>query len=684
MSTGKRLFQYAWLFKKTIVLALLMLSVAVGAELTGPFLAKKMIDTHILGIEFPWYETGQRADSVLYRGKWYTREDHLAAGESKGQEVRILQVGRDYYFIDQPLAFDGQRTVADGKLTIESGSRQAVYPAVLLRNQELFAFFGPETSGLLVLAAAYLGLLVAAGLFHYGQKYLLQKSANLVIRKLRMDVFAHIQRLPITYFDNLPAGKVVARVTNDTEAIRELFANVLASFFTSGIYLIGIFIALFVLDVRLALVCLAILPIMAVWIVYYRKRASAFNHVIRARISDINGMINESIQGMPIIQAFRREKETMREFGELNEELFTYQNKMLRLNATASFNLVQLVRNAAFVLFIWYFGGASLGVGTLFSLGVLYAFVDYLNRLFQPITQIVNQLANLEQSLVAAHRVFELLDEEGIEVDSGKIPRYQGSVRFHDVSFAYQDDQYVLKNISFEAWPGETVALVGHTGSGKSSIINLLFRFYDVSSGTITIDGQNVMDVPKQHIRQHMAIVLQEPFLFTGTIRSNVSLDDPAISAEKVEKALCDVGADQLLRTLPRGFDEPVIEKGSTLSLGQRQLISFARALAFDPAILVLDEATANIDTETEGIIQNALEVLKKGRTTFIIAHRLSTIKNADQILVLDRGRIVERGRHEELMEKRGKYYQMYQLQHGQKETQTLVGNAPQLDGSPA
>lgn len=684
MSTGKRLLHYALLFKRTILLALLMLSVAVGAELTGPFLAKKMIDTHILGIEFPWYETEQRSDSVLYREKWYTRQDHLAEGERTGQEVRVLQVGRDYYFLEQPLAFDGQRTIADGKLTIQSGSRQAVYPVLPLSNQELFGFFRPETSGLLVLAAAYLGLLVVAGLFHYGQKILLQKSANLVIRKLRVDVFAHIQRLPITYFDNLPAGKIVARVTNDTEAIRELFANVLASFFTSGIYLIGIFVALFLLDVRLALVCLLILPIMAVWIVYYRKRASAFNQVIRARISDINGMINESIQGMPIIQAFRREQKTMQEFGELNEELFAYQNKMLRLNATASFNLVQLVRNAAFVLFIWYFGGASLGVGTLFSLGVLYAFVDYLNRLFQPITQIVNQLANFEQSLVAAQRVFELLDEKGTEVDTGTIPCYEGSVRFDDVSFAYQDDQYVLKNISFEAWPGETVALVGHTGSGKSSIINLLFRFYDASRGTISIDGRNVLDLPKQQIRQHMAIVLQDPFLFTGTIRSNVSLDDPDITAEKVEKALRDVGADQLLRTLPRGFDEPVIEKGSTLSLGQRQLISFARALAFDPAILVLDEATASIDTETEGIIQNALEVLKKGRTTFIIAHRLSTIKNADQILVLDRGRIVERGRHDELMEKRGKYYQMYQLQHGQKETQPLVANAARLDSSPA
>jgi ATP-binding cassette subfamily B multidrug efflux pump len=663
MTTGKRLFSYAALFKKTILLALLMLSVAVAAEMTGPFLAKKMIDTHIMGIEFSWYETEQQADAVSYKGKWYTRQDHLVGEASKGKQVRILQVGREYYFIDQALAFDGKRTVEDGKLIVVKGSEQAEYPAQKVSNQELFAFFRPETKGLLLLAAGFFGLLIIASIFHYGQKFMLQKSANQVIQQLRIDVFAHIQRLPITYFDNLPAGKVVARVTNDTEAIRELFANVLSSFFTSGIYLAGIFVALFLLDVRLALVCLTILPIMAVWIYLYRKYASAFNHVIRSRISDINGMINESIQGMPIIQAFRRQKETMHEFDELNEDLFAYQNKMLRLNATASFNLVMLLRNLAFVLFIWYFGGAALGVGSLFSLGVLYAFVDYLNRLFQPITQIVNQLAQLEQALVAAERVFELLDQEGIEVDTGKMPCYQGNVRFDNVSFAYQEDQYVLKNISFEAWPGETVALVGHTGSGKSSIINLLFRFYDVKEGAILIDGANVQDVPKQLIRQHMGIVLQDPFLFTGTIASNVSLNDPKISRERVEKALQDVGAEQLLRTLPKGFDEPVIEKGSTLSAGQRQLISFARALAFDPAILILDEATASIDTETEGIIQQALEVVKKGRTTFIIAHRLSTIKNADQILVLDRGKIVERGKHEELMEKQGKYFQMYQLQ---------------------
>ncbi|MDH4616442.1 ABC transporter ATP-binding protein [Brevibacillus sp. AY1] len=665
MTVGKRLFLVAVQFKKTILLALLMLSIAVAAELTGPFVAKKMIDTHIMGIELPWYETSEQPYAVSYQGKWYTREDHLSETDQRGKEVRILQVGRFYVFVDRPVPLDGERVLGDAELTIVKGNERAVYPAQKLSSQEVFAFFRPETMGLLVLAALYGGLLVIASVFHYGQKFLLQKSANLVIKKLRVDVFAHVQRLPVTYFDHLPAGKIVARVTNDTEAIREMFANVLASFFTSGIYLIGIFIALFLLDVRLALVSLIILPIMLVWILFYRRFATRFNHVIRTRISDINGMINESIQGMPIIQAFRRQKETLREFDELNDDLFAYQNKMLRLNATVSFNMVMLLRNVAFILFIWYFGGASLGVGTLFSLGVLYAFVDYLNRLFQPITQIMNQLANFEQARVAAHRLFELMDEPGIDVEKGSIGRYQGKVSFQNVSFAYLQDQYVLKNISFEASPGETVALVGHTGSGKSSIINLLFRFYEINRGEIQIDGQNILQLPKQFVRQHMAIVLQDPFLFTGTIASNVSLNDPSISRDRVEKALQDVGADLLLRTLPKGLDEPVIEKGSTLSAGQRQLISFVRALAFDPAILVLDEATASIDTETEGIIQQALEVLKKGRTTFMIAHRLSTIKNADQILVLDRGEIVERGRHDDLMELCGKYYHMYQLQQG-------------------
>jgi ATP-binding cassette subfamily B protein len=329
-------------------------------------------------------------------------------------------------------------------------------------------------------------------------------------------------------------------------------------------------------------------------------------------------------------------------------------------------NLVGVIRNIAFMSLIWYFGGASLsGPESAITLGVMYAFVDYLNRLFNPIVNIVNQLPNLETALVSAERVFELLDVEGDDVADGKMDRYQGNVRFEDVWFAYKEGEYVLQGISFEARQGQTIAFVGHTGSGKSSIMNLLFRFYDAQRGRITIDGIDVQKLPRQTMREHMGIVLQDPYLFTGTVASNVSLNDPAISRERVQSALDAVGAEQLLKNLPEGIDEPVIEKGSTLSSGQRQLISFARALAFDPAILILDEATSNIDTETEAVIQDALEVVKQGRTTFVIAHRLSTIKSADLILVLDRGQIVERGDHESLMRQQGKYEQMYRIQQG-------------------
>jgi len=667
MNVGKRLFTYALHYKKIMFVALLMLSVSVAAELTGPFIAKKVIDQHIFGIESRWYEAEKGENAIFYQGKWYKRDRYVAKGEAKGREVRVLQVGRSYYFIDRAITFDGKRSISGGVLTIHRGNESASYRVKKLSNEELRRFYQPEVPHIVYLLCLYFALLMAATVFQYGQRYYLQMTANRIIQQMRKDVFAHIQRLPIGYFDRLPAGKIVARVTNDTEAIRELYVTVLATFFTSMIYITGIFIALFLLDVRLATVCLLLVPILAVWMKVYRKYASEYNHVIRSRLSDINAMINESIQGMTIIQAFRRQKETEREFEELNEAYFTYQNKLLNLNALLSHNLVGVLRNAAFVALIWHFGGNALG-GHAISLGVLYAFVDYLNRLFQPVTGMVNQFANLEQALVAANRVFSLLDEPGDDVYDGEMPRYKGNVVFENVSFGYKEGEYVLKDISFTAKQGETVALVGHTGSGKSSMMNLLFRFYDIQKGRILIDGIDIQTVPKQLVRKQMGIVLQDPFLFTGTIATNVSLHDPSISRDRVEKALRDIGAEPLLKSLPNGADEPVIEKGSTLSSGERQLISFARALAFDPAILVLDEATAHIDTETEAVIQQALDVLKQGRTTFIIAHRLSTIKNADQILVLDRGTIVERGTHDELMKKKGKYYQMYQLQQGEKD----------------
>ncbi|MCL1989494.1 MAG: ABC transporter ATP-binding protein/permease [Defluviitaleaceae bacterium] len=513
------------------------------------------------------------------------------------------------------------------------------------------------------LAILYFGLIATSAIFAYGQRYFLGLSAEKIIKKMRQDVFSHIQTMPIKYFDNLPAGKIVSRITNDTSSARNLYLNILTNFVAGGLQMLGVLIALYVLDVRFALICTLIIPILFIWIKFYRKLATVYNQKIRSRLSDINGMLNESISGMPIIQAFRGEKRTSDEFQEMNEDYYENQRKMLNLDAATGWNMLSVLQNLALLAIVWFFGGQFLQTHTAVSVGLLYTFIDYLNRLFRPIMGIVGQLSTLEASIVSSSRVFELMAEENEILSEQIVPRYAGNVLFEHVDFAYDENNPVLKDITLSAKCGETVALVGHTGSGKSSIMSALFGFYPYQKGRISIDGKDINDIPKQEYRQHMGIVLQDAYLFAGTIASNIGLDNPNISRAKIEAALEAVGAMDFINQLPGGLDAPVLERGSTFSTGQRQLLSFARALAFDPAILILDEATANIDTETEGLIQKALSVLKKGRTTFVIAHRLSTIRDADQILVLDRGEIVERGNHQTLMALKGKYNHMYQLQ---------------------
>lgn len=527
---------------------------------------------------------------------------------------------------------------------------------------------GLEVKPLYLMLGAYLGTVVIFAIFRYTQFYMLQIGSNRIVQKMRKDVYGQLQRLSINYFDRLPAGKVVSRITNDTEAIRELFVTVVSQFAASFMTLIGIFIIMFSLNTWMGFFALIVVPILIVWSIVYRKYASKYNHAIRSRLSDLNGMLNESMNGMTIIQAYGQEKNMKNEFNQINDEHFRYNNKLLFLDSATSHNLVGVVRSIILIAFVWYFGSLEVTGTSIASVGILYAFVEYITRLMNPIMQIVDQFSRLERANVAATRVFELLDYSGEDVSDEKIARYKGHVQFEHVWFAYKNEEYVLKDISIDAKAGETIALVGHTGSGKSSIINLLFRYYDASKGTIKIDGENIENHARQTVRQHMGIVLQDPYLFTGTIASNISLNDERITRKQIEDALVAVGGERVLKNLPKGLDEPVIERGSTLSAGQRQLVSFARALAFDPAILILDEATSNIDSETEEIIQHAMDVLKKGRTTFIIAHRLSTIKNADQILVLDAGEIVERGKHDELLALGGRYSQMYELQSGNKQ----------------
>ncbi|MEV5026957.1 ABC transporter ATP-binding protein [Paenibacillus sp. LPE1-1-1.1] len=525
---------------------------------------------------------------------------------------------------------------------------------------------GGELGPVLWLLALYMGLLLLASIGNFSQSYILQSTALQIIQNMRMDLMRHIQRIPLRYFDNTPIGQIVSRIANDTEAVRDLFMSFMATFVVSFVQLIGIFTALFILDVRLALFCLLLPPIFALIMVVHLKYSKKYITVMRARLSDMNAMINESIVVMPIIQAFRREKVTLEEFEVLNEDRYVNQIKQFRVFSLSSRNIVGTIGSLVTAMVIWYFGRASLETAIMY--GVFYAFIDYLGRIFQPIIGIFDQLTNAQRAFVSAEKVFAILDMEGTEVEEvSQAKKPDGAVKFDNVTFAYKPGENVLKQISFEARKGETVALVGHTGSGKSSIMNLLLGFYEPDKGSISIDGRNIATYSKQELRKHMGIVLQDPYLFAGDIKFNVSLYNKDISIDRVKSVLKDVGAAPFIEQLPNGYDELVVERGSTLSSGQRQLISFARALAFDPSILILDEATASIDSETEGLIQQALRVVSQGRTTLVIAHRLSTIREADQILVLHRGEIVERGNHDALMALEGRYFKMYQLQKGEK-----------------
>lgn len=520
---------------------------------------------------------------------------------------------------------------------------------------------------LIQLLAGYLLINLIGSLFRYISLLQLRKMSNRIVKKMRDQLFDHMHQLPVSYFDQIPAGKVVARITNDTEVLRSNFyVIVISNLMSNIIQIIGAFLALFFLNHTLGLAMLILIPILGIWQHVYTKYASRYNIAMREYISQISGQLNEFVQGMAVIQAFQREGQLQKEFNETVEKWFQTGRKYLLLDSSIAWGLGNLLRNSTILILITTLSAFFLDGRLAISAGLLYAFIDYINRLYDPIEGLVQTITNVQQSLAAGKRVFEFADQPIEKQQEAVIAIKEGNVSFNQVTFGYDPEQAVLHEIDFQVSAGETVALVGHTGSGKSSILNLLFRFYDPQAGTITIDDQVIEAFDRHSVRRSMAIVMQDPYLFTGTIASNIGMNDPSITEEMILSALEKVGAGYLLTRYPKGIHHPVVEKGNEFSSGERQLISFARALVFDPKILILDEATSHVDTETESIIQKAMTVLQKGRTTFMIAHRLSTIKQAEQILVLDQGRIVERGNHASLIQAGGIYQQMYQMQSEQ------------------
>lgn len=527
---------------------------------------------------------------------------------------------------------------------------------------------GKQEINILLLGTIYLVAVLSGALFSYVHVIVLSKIVQKIIHDIRIQLFAHIQRMPLSFFDKNSSGRIMTRVSNDVESLNEMYSGVLVALFKDIFMLAGIIFVMLKMNIRMAMISFTVVPLIIIITFLYNKKARTNFKRLRHLIGQINGFLAENISGMKLVQIFHREKQKYKEFERLNNE---YNNaSMMELMLLALFRpSAELVNSFATSVLIWYclpwiFDGKI-------EIGVLFAFISYVKKFFGPIQDLSDKYNVILSGTVSAERIFEIMDIkeglekpcEGIAVEPDEV---KGEIEFRDVWFSYDNVNWVLKGVSFKINAGETAAFVGATGCGKSTIINLIARFYEIQKGEILLDGINIKDIRLCDLRRCIAVVMQDVFLFTGTVESNIKLRNSNISRQKVEEAAKYANAYEFIQSLPGKFEETVNERGCTFSAGQRQLISFARAIAFDPPVLVLDEATANIDTETELIIQKSLTRISKNRTTLIVAHRLSTIKNADKIIVIHKGRVREIGRHDELMELGGIYKRLNDIQYAQ------------------
>lgn len=530
-----------------------------------------------------------------------------------------------------------------------------------------------DYNGLLIISLILLATLLFQSVVQYFLTYFMQYLGQKIIYDLRSQLFTHIQKLALKFFDKTPIGRIVTRVTNDIESLNALFSSGIVMVFSDIFILIWILGFMFFLDVKLSLVTLSVLPFLIYGTFLFRRKVRESYRDVRLHLARLNSYMQEHITGMNVVQIFNKEKSELKNFSSINSDYKKSNIKSIFYYAVF-FPSVEFISSIAIGLIIWYGGGNV--ISSTLTIGTLFAFIQYTEMFFRPIRDLSEKYNVMQTAMASSERIFKLLDDQTF-VNSPEHPiklnQIKGEIDFKNVWFEYKKDEPVLKDITFNINPGETVAIVGATGAGKTSIINILTRFYDIKSGSILVDGIDIRKINKRELRKHISIVLQDVFLFSGNIRSNISMDNEDISEEQVKKAATLVGADKFIEALPNKYDEIVMERGATLSVGQKQLISFARALAYNPQILILDEATSSVDTETEALIQKAIEKLLVGRTAIVIAHRLSTIQNADKIIVMHKGKIRETGNHQELLAKKGIYYKLYQLQYKDQEITKLA-----------
>jgi len=646
----KRLLKYAKPYWKYLLLAIFLMIIITGLELLRPYLLKVTIDDYINGYKKPMYEmeVNEPYDGTIFNDKKYVKVNSLNIEEEENLNfyplVNIISNNGEYYLGN----FDDD----------------SIDNRVHLDNESYIDFRQPDIKGINKVSIIFLIAIVLAFLLNYAQVMILNYTSQKIVFNIRQEIFSHIQSLSISYFDRNPIGRLITRVTNDTETLNEMYTSVLVTLFKDIFILIGIIFVMLKMNFTLALISFSLVPLILIASIIFRKKIRVIYRLARAQLAKINSTLNENITGMRIIQIFKKENKISKQFDDINNDYLATSKKEIALFAIFRPS-IEVIRSLGIAAITYYGSGKVLS--NVIEFGVLYAFIDYLQRFFEPILDLTEKYNILQSAMASSERIFTILDDNSkIEnpIKPSIFDNMKGNIEFKNVWFAYESDNWILKDISFTINSGDTVAFVGATGAGKSSIINLITRFYDIQKGEILINGINIKEYNKFELRKNIGVVLQDVFLFTGTIEENIRLNNLEITDEKIIEVSKYVNADHFISKLPLNYKEPVMERGATLSSGERQLLAFARTLAYNPSILILDEATSSIDTETEVLIQDALGKLIQNRTTIAVAHRLSTIQHADNIIVLSKGTIKESGTHQELLAKEGMYYDLYKLQY--------------------
>ena len=655
----KRLLSYLKPHKWVMTLATVLVLFIIAVELYRPIIIGNAIDQYINGYYHPYVEADVSAsDAVNWNGLVLSRDQAV----SKADSASFYQIflWKDHYYMAENLTRAECTALQNADTSVlKNYVREG---AQKLTSNDLKVLRQNDFKGILKAGILFLLLLFSGFFLNLADTWLLQKMGQQIVYKLREETFTHIHSLSLSFFNITPVGKLVTRVSNDTEAVNELFSTILVKLFKNVVKIIGYAVVMLSINVKMAGISFLLLPLVAILTFVFRHLSRKAYQITRNKITELNTFLSEHISGMKLIQIFAREKEKYSEFEGKSMEL--YRANFREIMTFAIFRpSIYMVSVIAMILVIRT-GSLSVLNGSL-SLGTLFVFITYISSFFEPIQELSEQLGTLQSSIASAEKIFSVLDVKP-EIVSPPDPtpvNILGEIEFRHVWFAYEEENYILKDVSFVIQPGEKAAFVGATGAGKSTILNLIGRYFDIQKGQILIDGIDIHEIDLDVLRGAIGQVQQDVFIFTGDIKSNISLNNEAISPDDVRRAAEIVNADPFIQKLPHGYDEPVTERGSTLSAGQRQLLSFARTLAYDPKILVLDEATANIDTETETLITQALARLMDGRTTIMVAHRLSTIQHADKIIVMHHGEIKESGTHQELLAKDGLYKKLYELQ---------------------